>query len=103
MMAARRHNPPLVTFLGALAGNPPKTWRKIAAHVQAICYVHAQDGKCYVHGFGNHDPSTEELKSGKLDMAALKTRTDVEAFWSPDKSQVLLKQKHGEPLVGLFD
>lgn len=95
-----RKNPPLVVFMGA---NPPRGWKRIASDVQAICYVHAKDGKCYVHGFGNHDPSDEELQSGQLDMTALKMRTDVEAYWSPDGSQVLLRQKQGKKIVKLFD
>ncbi len=102
-MAARRArrvraNPSLVIF----GGNPPRGWQKIARDVQAILYVHSQDGKCYVHGFANHDPSQEELRSGMLDMGALPTRTGVEAYWSPDKTQVLLQSRNGKKIIGLF-
>lgn len=86
----------------AVFGNPPKGWTKIAKHVQAIVYIHAQDRRPYVHGFGNHDPSQEELDSGKLDIADMPERTRVEAFWSPDKKQVLLQHADGKPLIGLF-
>lgn len=91
-MAAR--NPPLVIM------NP--RWRKIASHVQAIIYRHATDRREYVHGFGGRDPSEAELRGGRLDLGALAGTTGVEAFWSPDKRQVLLRHKDGKPLVGLF-
>lgn len=95
-MAAK--NPPLVVF------NPPRRagWKKIAAHVQAIIYRHADDQRDYVHGFGGRDPSQAELASGQLDLGALAGTTGVEAFWSPDKKEILLKHKSGKPLIGLF-
>ena len=93
-----RSNPPLVIF-----GNPGgKGWTKIATNVQAICYQHAKDGQDYVHGFGNHDPSEDDLNEGWLDLRALKARTGVQAYWSPDKKQVLLQRADGKPIIGLF-
>jgi hypothetical protein len=89
-----RKNPALVVF------NP--RWHKIASHVQAICYVHAKDGQCYVHGFGNHDPSEAELRKGVLNMNNLKMHTDVEAFFNDDMTEVRIRHKSGKPLTDLF-
>ncbi len=76
--------------------------QKLGAHVQAILYVHAKDKRCYVHGFGDHDPSDEELESGMLDMGALKTNTGVEMFFNPAHTQLTIRHKDGKKLVGLF-
>lgn len=75
--------------------------RKIARHVQAIAYIHAKDGDAYVHGFGNHDPSEADLKRGWLNLAELKTVTNVEAFYHDDGT-VTLRHKDGKKLVELF-
>lgn len=84
-------------------GNPGgKGWKKIASDVQAICYIHADDGDAFVHGFGGKDPDEAELEEGWLDLAALKKRTGVQAYWSPDKKQVVLQRADGRPIIGLF-
>lgn len=90
-----RTNPGILTVFG----NPG---RKIASDVQAIVYIHAQDKQPYVHGFGGRDPSQAELDDGMLDIAAMPTRTGVEAFWSADRKTVTLRHRDGKPLIGLF-
>lgn len=99
-MTARKRspNPPLVIF-----ANPRGTrWQKIGTDVQAIAYIHAKDGRPYVHGFGGCDPSEAELQAGRLNLDHLAERTGVEAFYSADKKTVMLRHKDGKPLIGMF-
>lgn len=78
--------------------NPAKKGRtKIAAHVQAIVYVHTQDGKPYVHGFGDAALDERQLQQGVLDFSTLKDRTDVCAYGNPDGTATL-EGGHGQPL-----
>lgn len=96
-MTAHAKNPVLAIF-----GNPPKGWKKIASNVQAIVYIHAKDRRPYVHAFGGHEPTQEELDSGNLDIGAMPERTKVEAYYSPDGKSVLLRHADGKTLVGLY-
>ncbi len=97
-MTSTKKNPPLVIF-----ANPGSTrWKKIGTDVQAIAYIHARDGRPYVHGFGGVDPTEAELKAGRLNLDRLSDTTGVEAFYSADKKTVMLRHKDGKPLIGLY-
>lgn len=52
-------------------------------HVQAIVYVHRENGKHYVHGFGDAHLDLH-VRGNELRIAGLKDRTDVQMFAEPD-------------------
>jgi hypothetical protein len=70
-------------------------------HVQAIAYVHEQDGGQYVHGFGNVELSESDLKKGILNLSELAMKTHVDMIGYPDGTITLIGTK-GQPLSALF-
>lgn len=89
-----RMNPPLVTFF-----NPPRLRAAergsdvIARHVSAIIYMHDEDGRMYVHGFG-HEPVMRQ-SGNSLTLSGLSRDSNVRAIALRDGSVRLV---HAEGL-----
>lgn len=68
----------------------------VSESVRAIVYTHVDDGKFYVHGFGD---ANIKLSGGgdRVTISGLKDRTDVCARALPDGS-ALLYGGHGQPI-----
>lgn len=75
----------------------------MSRHVQAIAYIHARDGKPYVHGFGDAELSERDLKRGWLNLSELKTRTDVEMVYDPETETITIRGTRGQSLAALFE
>lgn len=84
-------NPPLVTMLGN-----PRGRHLLSKQVQAVLYVHAEDGGYYCHGFGNADLKLK-THGDAVRIDGLKSRTGVEAWLLGDGS-VHLVGKNGQAL-----
>lgn len=69
---------------------------KTSDDVQAIVYRHEEDGKLYVHGFGDADLDLT-TRDGKLIIDGLKDETDVQMFAQPDGS-VRIASRDGSPV-----
>lgn len=80
----------------------PRGGECTSKHVQAICYVHKQDGENYVHGFGDARLNAKELDKGILNLADLHDMTDVEMIANTDGT-LTLRHAQGKPLTALFD
>lgn len=80
----------------------PRGGECTSKHVQAICYVHTQDGENYVHGFGDAQLNAKELDKGILNLADLHDMTDVEMIANTDGT-LTLRHAQGKPLTALFD
>ena len=74
---------------------------KMSDHVQAIVYVHEEDGEFYVHGFGDAHLDLS-VKQGTLCIEGLKDRTHVQMFAEPDGS-VSIVGRDGQRLWEDFD
>lgn len=74
---------------------------KMSDHVQAIVYVHEEDGEFYVHGFGDAKLDLS-VKRGTLCIEGLKDRTHVQMFAEPDGS-VSIVGRDGQRLWEDFD
>ena len=81
-----RHNPPLVTYF-----NPPGRLKTafrnsdiIARNVSAIIYMHHEDGRMYVHGFGQ-EPVMRH-RGSELVLSELSRESNVRAVALPDGS-----------------
>lgn len=81
-----RRNPPLVTYFnpGRSLTKPFRTSDIIARHVSAIIYMHDEDGRMYVHGFG-HEPVMRH-RGAELVLSELSRESDVRAIALPDGS-----------------
>ena len=107
-MSAATRNPPLVMFLNPRSRgarkNPAAISKrtKIAAHVQAIAYVHAKDGQQYVHGFGDAELNERDLRQGVLNLGDLHEVTDVVMYANPDGT-ITIEGTHGQSLAALFE
>ncbi len=88
---------------GGVHANPRNISRPtiMSHHVQAIAYVHEQDGGQYVHGFGNVELSESDLKKGILNLSELAMKTHVDMIGYPDGTITLIGTK-GQPLSALF-
>ena len=102
--AAARVRELLVQVQRGIHMNPRGSARgeRMSGHVQAIAYVHAQDGDQYVHGFGDAELNAKELQKGILDLSDLHDQTDIEMFAMPDGS-LSLRSSQGKDLTALFD
>jgi hypothetical protein len=82
-------NPPLVTYF-----NPPKLrtaerqGNVIARHVSAIVYMHDEDGRLYVHGFGS-EPVMRQ-RGAELTLSELSRDSNVRAIALRDGSVQLV-------------
>lgn len=80
----------------------PRGGECMSKHVQAIAYVHQQDGDAYVHGFGDAELNAKQLNKGILDLSDLKDLTDVCMYANKDGS-LTLRHAQGKDLTALFD
>ena len=100
-----RKNSPLVIFgnPNGIRRNPRNISRPmiLSHHVQAIAYVHEQDGGQYVHRFGNVELNEKDLEKGVLSLEDLAMKTYVDMIAYPDGTITLIGTK-GQPLSALF-
>lgn len=94
-MAKARNNPVLAAF-----ANPKRKNDVMSRHVLAIVYVHNDDGKLYVHGFGGRDPKIIDRPDG-VTLKGIARRSDVLAL-AEDDGSVHLAHADGLPIWGEY-
>lgn len=78
--------------------------RRIGAEVQAILYIHAEDGKEYVHVFGGREPTLKTDARGYQWMRVdnLPRRTDVELNTTSRDDKLTVQHTKGHSLSAEF-
>lgn len=95
LLNRRGKNPNVVTFMG----NPRGI--RFGSVVQAILYRHTDDGKEYVHVFGDKRPTIKEFEGHewlRVDNLPLQTGTELLAVGN----DLVLRNKNGKSLSDVF-
>jgi hypothetical protein len=100
--SAPQRNPGL-SVVGALS-NPQGARRvKLSDDVQAVAYLHCDDGDPYVHGFGDAPISLRTHDGNSVTIRGLLDETGVQMFGTPDGRKIELIGASGQRLWDYFD